>query len=103
MIIKEKYDIYEEPYNRYMVKITPYKNVYKFDYVDNLFDKTGYCFFTYENGYEDTNYKSISEKLFYNLFDENMKPGKVYQLTTSNVFGGNVISYKEVPSHWFYA
>jgi hypothetical protein len=32
-----------------------------------------------------------------------MEPGKVYQLTTSNVFGGNVISYKQVPAHWFYA
>lgn len=98
--IKESADV--RPYKRYLVKITPYKDMYKFDYIDNLFDKHGYCFFTYEDGYVDTQYKGISENLFYELFDENMKPNQVYQLTLADMYGDNVIGISKVPNHWFH-
>ena len=98
--IKESTDV--KPYKRYLVKITPYKNMYKFDYIDNLFDKSGYCFFTYEDGYVDTEYKSISENLFYKLFDESMKHHQVYQLTVADKYKDDVIDISKVPNNWFH-
>jgi hypothetical protein len=87
-------------YGRYMVKFTPYKNMYKFDYIDNYSDASNYCFFD-NMGYVNTAYSGISKNLFDKLYDKDMKPNKVYKIYTDGPFG-DVLYYEEVPSHWFH-
>lgn len=106
--VKASEDRYHEPYRRWMVKITPYisrshprEGLYKFDYIDRHWDTSGYCFFTYEDGYEHTDFASISEARFNQMFDKSMKPGKVYEIITAGVYDEDVIDIKEVPEHWF--
>lgn len=89
-----------EPYGRYMVKFVPYKNMYKFDYIDDYSDASDYCFFD-NKGYVNTNYSGISKKLFDKLYDKDMKPNKVYMIYTDTPHG-DVLYYEEVPSHWFH-
>ena len=97
--LKENNKKNDEAYGRYMVKFTSYKNMFKFDYIDNYFDRSDYCFFD-KNGYVDTDYSGISKKLFDKLYDKDMKPNKVYEIYT-NTPHGEVLYYEEVPSHWF--
>lgn len=89
-----------EPYGRYMVKFVPYKNMYKFDYIDNYSDASKYCFFD-NRGYVNTEYSGIRKQLFDKLYDKGMKPNRVYMIYTDTPHG-DVLYYKEVPSNWFH-
>jgi hypothetical protein len=90
----------KEPYGRYMVLIKPYKNMFQLNYLDNLFDKSNYCFFD-KDGYVDTDYTGISKSLFDKIYNKDMKPSKAYEVYTDGLYG-DVISYEEVPKNWFH-
>lgn len=89
----------DRAYGRYKVKFTPYENMFKFDYIDDYFDKSDYCFFD-KSGYVNTDYSGITKNLFNKLYDKGMKPNKVYKIYTDTPHG-EVLYYEEVPSHWF--
>lgn len=87
-------------YLHYIVKITPYKNMFKFDLDNQHFDKQSYCFFDKNGKYVDTNYKSVSEKEFNKFYDKSMKPNKAYGFYYTKPFG-EFLGFEEVPLRWF--
>lgn len=84
-----------EPYVRYRVKLTPYKNMIKFDFIDELFDKSDYCFCN-ESGYVKTQYSGCTEKFFNKIWNKDMKPNKAYDVLTDGPYG-EVIGFREIP------
>lgn len=87
-------------YLHYIVKITPYKDMFKFDLDNQHFDKQSYCFFDKNGKYVDTNYKSVSEKEFNKFYDKSMKPNKAYGFYYTKPFG-EFLGFEEVPLRWF--
>ena len=87
-------------YLHYIVKITPYKNMFKFDLDNQHFDKQSYCFFDKNGKYVDTNYRSVSEKEFNKFYDKSMKPNKAYGFYYTKPFG-EFLGFEEVPLRWF--
>ena len=89
----------DNSYLRYKVKLTPYKNMFKFDFIDDYFDKSDYCFCD-KDGYIETDYSGCTENFFNKLWNKDMKPNKVYGIYTDGP-NGKVLYFKEIPSNWF--
>lgn len=89
----------DEPYLRYKVRLTPYKNMIKFDFIDEHFDTSDYCFCN-EDGYVKTQYSGCTENFFNKIWNKDMKPNKAYDVFTDGPYG-EVIGFREIPLSWF--
>lgn len=74
------------PYLRYTVKITPYKDMFKFDCTDQYWDKSDYCLFKGDK-YLNTSYKGLDADTFAKIYDSEMEPNKTYDIYTDGPFG----------------